>query len=137
MSEWLRIADIAKLTGLSRRHWQRCFACGKVPGARQIAFGRRRLFITDQALFRRWWEDQLQEITPCQALSEKGVRSIGDALNATARRSNGALRQRIRQSLESASPSGSGNLKAANEASAPKRRSRKPSNDSRQITFKF
>ena len=63
MTTWLRVRDIARLTNLSRRYWQRRFARGEVPGAWQIELGHRRLFIAERKLFEPWWAGQLREIT--------------------------------------------------------------------------
>jgi hypothetical protein len=66
MTTWLRVREIARLTNLSRRYWQRRFAAGDVPGARQVEFGRRRLFIAERRLFEPWWANQLHEISAVQ-----------------------------------------------------------------------
>jgi hypothetical protein len=55
MTTWLRITQIARQTNLSRRYWQRRFARGEVPGARQVQFGQRRLFLADRHQFEAWW----------------------------------------------------------------------------------
>ena len=59
MTTWLRITQIARLTNLSRRYWQRRFARGEVPGARQVQFGQRRLFLADRHQFEAWWARHL------------------------------------------------------------------------------
>ncbi len=61
-TSWLRVGDIARLTSLSRRYWQRRFARGDVPGARQINFGGRRLFIAERRIFEPWWSSQLHDV---------------------------------------------------------------------------
>jgi hypothetical protein len=62
MTKWLRVTEIARLTNLSRRYWQRRLARGDVPGARQIDLGQRRLFVAERSLFAPWWTGQLREL---------------------------------------------------------------------------
>lgn len=61
-TDWLRVSEIAEITRLGRRYWQRRFARGDVPGARQIILGRRRLFVAQRVEFEPWWAEQLQAI---------------------------------------------------------------------------
>jgi hypothetical protein len=62
MTIWLRVSDVARLTSLSRRYWQRRFARGDVPGSRQVNFGSRRLFLVNRAAFHPWWTTQMTGI---------------------------------------------------------------------------
>lgn len=63
MTTWLRITQIARQTNLSRRYWQRRFARGEVPGARQVQLGQRRLFLADRHQFEVWWAQQLLRVS--------------------------------------------------------------------------
>lgn len=62
MTTWLRVTQIARQTNMSRRYWQRRFARGDVPGARQVQFGQRRLFLADRYQFEAWWALHLQGV---------------------------------------------------------------------------
>lgn len=70
MTQWLRVTEIARLTNLSRRYWQRCFVRGDVPGARQVRFGRRRLFLADRRQFEAWWAQRMLVISSTDTLGE-------------------------------------------------------------------
>lgn len=54
----LRISQIAELTCLSKRYWQRMVMDGKVPGAAFIQMGERRTYIVDADKFLPWWKQQ-------------------------------------------------------------------------------
>lgn len=81
MTAWLRITEIAKRTNLSRRYWQRCFARGDVPGARQVQLGRRRLFLADRSQFEAWWAQRMLVIPSMDILSAierpAAIRALG------------------------------------------------------------
>lgn len=47
----LRVSDLPGLTGFSMRYWQRRVAAGHVPGCREVACGKRRVFLIDSAAF--------------------------------------------------------------------------------------
>jgi len=70
MTTWLRITQIARRTNLSRRYWQRRFARGEVPGARQVRFGQRRLFLADRHQFEMWWANHLVAVAPSAGLPQ-------------------------------------------------------------------
>jgi hypothetical protein len=76
---WLRITEIAQLTNLSRRYWQRRFARGDVPGARQVQFGRRRLFLVNRRQFETWWTQRILVIPASQDLNEKKMAEVDAA----------------------------------------------------------
>jgi len=44
-----RVSDLPGLTGFSMRYWQRRVAAGHVPGCREVACGKRRVFLIDSA----------------------------------------------------------------------------------------
>jgi len=50
----MRISEVAALTGLSARHWQRRAASGQVPGVRELWCGERRIFFIDREKFLPW-----------------------------------------------------------------------------------
>lgn len=70
MTQWLRVTEIAKRTNLSCRYWQRCFARGDVPGARQVRFGRRRLFLAERRQFETWWKQRMLVIPASNILDD-------------------------------------------------------------------
>lgn len=53
-----RVSDLPALTGFSMRYWQRRVAAGHVPGCREVACGKRRVFLIDSDYFTPWWRDQ-------------------------------------------------------------------------------
>lgn len=75
----LRISEIAQLTGLSMRHWQRKAAENSIPGVRFYESGNRRIYFVDRDSFVPWWERQLKSMGPCRKISGSGERSGGIA----------------------------------------------------------
>jgi predicted Fe-S protein YdhL (DUF1289 family) len=57
----IRLPDIAERTGLSLRHWQREAAAGRVPSARYLQCGKRRIFVVDADRFADWWASSPEE----------------------------------------------------------------------------
>jgi hypothetical protein len=73
----LRLTEIAQRTRLSLRYWQRQAAAGKVPSARYLQCGKRRIFVVDADRFADWWartpEDRaaILEHRRAQSVAEK------------------------------------------------------------------
>ena len=81
VTTWLRVTEIAQRTNLSRRYWQHCFARGDVPGARQVQFGRRRLFLAERRQFEAWWAQRMLIIPQQQHRSETEPASAGETID--------------------------------------------------------
>jgi len=65
-----RVSDLPGLTGFSMRYWQRRVAAGHVPGCREVACGKRRVFLIDSAAFESWWEREARPICPRTSVKE-------------------------------------------------------------------
>lgn len=59
----IRISDVAELTGLSVRYWQRRAGSGEMPGVKEDIHGSRRIFRFDRDTFEKWWAAQKQPVT--------------------------------------------------------------------------
>lgn len=68
----IRTSDIASMTGLSQRYWQRRLGSGEIPGVASLQLGKRWTFIVDRDAFAAWWQKQLQPV--CLRNSESVVR---------------------------------------------------------------
>jgi hypothetical protein len=65
----LRISEIAEMTTLSMRYWQKRAAAGDLPQTRVVQLGKRKTFLVNAQAFARWWEAQQKEVKPCQKIS--------------------------------------------------------------------
>jgi hypothetical protein len=122
---WLRVRDIARLTNLSRRYWQRRFARGHVPGSRQVRLGDRRLFLVDQSCFEPWWAKQLRMIDRGETqLTHPASTPEGTKVGGRAERTDGDKRAR-------------GDDRPASRGGRRRRRLSDPPTDARQTVFAF
>jgi hypothetical protein len=129
MTQWLRVTEIAKRTNLSRRYWQRCFARGDVPGARQVRFGRRRLFLADRRQFETWWKQRMLVIPASDILNEI---KMAAAIQAPEAQTPEATTVPTRPSSADGST-----IRAIWNRRPPQTRSSKRRRDPRQQTFAF
>lgn len=54
----IKISEVARLTGLSMRYWQRRALRGDMPGAHYFETGNRRIYFVDRDRFTSWWSKQ-------------------------------------------------------------------------------
>jgi len=99
----IRISEVAEITGLSMRYWQRRVSAGEVPGARYIVFGKRKGYLVDAAIFSEWWSSQLKEVAPCPRISVDAGKSGGTGSATTRKTMRAPSKQRILDKLKIAS----------------------------------
>ena len=123
MTEMLRCRDLAGITGLSTRYWQKRFARGEVPGGQQIILGKSKRFVVPKDQFEEWWATQIKEITPCHevGISTREVKSGGVGSSTKASDTRHRLKQRTRQLREIASQSGLERKEVENWGEKPRR----------------
>lgn len=97
----IKISEVARLTGLSMRYWQRRALRGDMPGAHYFETGNRRIYFVDRDRFTSWWSKQLREVS-CPATSENAVKSGGSASPRTALRTKARCKPQTLASLKSA-----------------------------------
>ena len=119
-------AEIAKVHGMTPRHWTRLAAAGKVPGAWQSA-GTGGKWLFDPLRFAEWKAEQMKGESLWPASIDVGAHG-GRGLNATAASSGKALKHRIDELLSAAIATGSKGSTRSPGATGRGGASPKPSN---------
>ena len=85
---YVRLSQIAKLTGLSPRYWQKRVASEEVPGVKTLRCGNGKLYLVDVATFYLWWNAQLDPVPTCPKTSSAAAKSGGSAKGSRGRTKN-------------------------------------------------